>query len=139
MKIKFNYILIGLIVVLVILSGYLLVDKFVLSKSKTIICKFNKEEESLNYVVKKTIKVNAVGMITTEKTEVITTYNKESDYEHIKEYYATQDAKVKFNDKKLMVNDIQFEGKMKDAEGNELELWYYSYINGLKDSGYKCK
>ena len=141
MKIKLNYILIAVIAVLTILCGYLLVDKFVLSTSKTITCKYFKDEETTDYEVKRTLKVNSTGKVVKEKTEIITTYDKESDYKAVKEFYAAEkkDAVVNFNDKKLIVTDTVLNGKIVDPDGNEVNMWYVSYVDGLKESGYTCK
>ena len=134
MKKKINIIIICILTFLILLCGYLIVDKYFVSKTHTILCTYENKNDVYKTKLIRKIKYDETGKIISNQNMIENTYFDKETYKQVKDELYTKKTKKQFNDKKLTYTY--------DAEedvSNEYNNWYVSYTDDLKELGYTCK
>lgn len=137
MKKVINYIVIGILVVLIGLCVFLLIDKYSV-KYKTMICKNSTEYDDYKHTIIVTDKIDSTGKIINNKLEIVNVYKDKEYYNAAKEDALKEKKNVTSNDKKLTFTILEHDGKVEDDEGNEIETWYVTFKNLYEKQEYIC-
>lgn len=134
-----NYIIIGIMSLLILILVYFIVDKYYISNNKMLICEKTVDYSSETLTIKIKSKFNSTGAIVYTDQVEITKYDNENSYNTVIE--AAKDVKddhYKYDSKKLTISYIKDRVKYDVSKGENL-FWYLSNKTSLEDQGYKCK
>ncbi len=137
MKKKINYIIIAILVILIIACGYLLVDKLIFSKSKTMKCEYENKLADSVFSVVVTAKIDSTGEILDMTTTSTNKYTDETTYKSVEESLTGMGYVA--NKKNLLYKKVEKAQEVKDEEGKILKQWYIYHKDSLEEQGYKCK